>query len=95
MQQVGGAFGAAVLVVILAGQGAAHAAAGPAGVTLAFGRTFWWCVGFTVLALAPALLLPGRPTPVPVPVTAGDDAAIGVRAHDLAFQRRQAFGQMS
>jgi EmrB/QacA subfamily drug resistance transporter len=59
MQQVGGAFGAAVLVVILTG-GAAHAA-GPGGLSAAFDRTFWWSVGFTALALVPALLLPGRP----------------------------------
>jgi hypothetical protein len=59
MQQVGGAFGAAVLVVILT-SGAVHAA-GPAGLSAAFDRTFWWSVGFTALALVPALLLPGRP----------------------------------
>ncbi|HXW88276.1 MAG TPA: MDR family MFS transporter [Streptosporangiaceae bacterium] len=60
-QQVGGAFGAAVLVVILASQIAAHAAAGPAATAIAFGHTFWWCVGFTALAVIPALALPGRP----------------------------------
>jgi EmrB/QacA subfamily drug resistance transporter len=61
MQQVGGAFGAAVLVVILAGQAAAHAASGLPGVAVAFGHTFWWCVGFTILAILPALFMPGRP----------------------------------
>jgi EmrB/QacA subfamily drug resistance transporter len=60
-QQVGGAFGAAVLVVILTSQRAAHAAAGSAAVAIAFGHTFWWCVGFTALAVIPALALPGRP----------------------------------
>ena len=60
-QQVGGAFGAAVLVVILASQIAAHAAAGPTATAIAFGHTFWWCVGFTALAVIPALALPGRP----------------------------------
>ena len=60
-QQVGGSFGAAVLVVILARQAAAHAAAGSAGLATAFGHTFWWCVGFTALAVIPALLMPGRP----------------------------------
>jgi hypothetical protein len=59
-QQGGGAFGAAVLVVILASQTAAHAAAGQAA-AIAFGHTFWWCVGFTALAIIPALALPGRP----------------------------------
>jgi EmrB/QacA subfamily drug resistance transporter len=57
-QQVGGAFGAAVLVVILASQRAALTAAGPAAIAVAFGHTFWWCVGFTALAIIPALALP-------------------------------------
>jgi EmrB/QacA subfamily drug resistance transporter len=70
MQQVGGAFGAAVLAVILASQVTAHAAAGATGVATAFGHTFWWCVAFTVLALVPALLMPGR-----TPATAAAAAA--------------------
>jgi EmrB/QacA subfamily drug resistance transporter len=53
MQQVGGAFGAAVLIVILSSQAGAQA-------TSAFAHTFWWTTGFAVLALLPALLLPGR-----------------------------------
>jgi hypothetical protein len=62
LQHVGGSFGAAVLVaVILDGQIAARAAAGPAGLATAFGHTFWWCTGFTALALLPALLMSGRP----------------------------------
>ncbi len=60
LQQVGGSFGAAVLAVILQGQAAAHAAAGPAGLATAFSRAFWWATAFTVVALLPALLLPGR-----------------------------------
>jgi EmrB/QacA subfamily drug resistance transporter len=64
VQFVGGSFGAAVLVaVILDQQIAAHAAAGAAGLATAFGDTFWWCVGFTALALLPALLMSGRPRP--------------------------------
>ncbi len=66
MQFLGGSFGAAVLVaVILDRQVSAHAAAGAAGVSTlagAFGTTFWWCTGFTALALIPALLLPSRAT---------------------------------
>jgi hypothetical protein len=54
---VGGSFGAAVLVVILTRQAAARTA----GLATAFGHTFWWCVGFTALAVIPALLMPGRP----------------------------------
>ena len=61
MQQLCGAFGAAVLVVILAGQIAGQAGPGAAGLAMAFGRTFCWCVGFTALAVVPALLMPGRP----------------------------------
>ncbi len=64
-QQVGGSFGAAVLVVILTRQAAAHRAAHAAGLVTAFGHTFWWCVGFTALAVIPALLMPGRPAGPP------------------------------
>ena len=60
-QQVGGAFGAAILAVILERQAAGHAAAG-AGLAASFGTTFWWCLGFTALGLLPAFLL-RRPAP--------------------------------
>jgi EmrB/QacA subfamily drug resistance transporter len=61
VQYVGGSFGAAVLVaVILDRQLAVHAAPGAAGLATAYGYTFWWCTGFTVLALVPALMLSGR-----------------------------------
>ncbi len=61
LQYLGGSFGAAVLVaVILDRQTAAHAAAGAAGLATAYANTFWWCVGFTALALIPALLLTSR-----------------------------------
>jgi EmrB/QacA subfamily drug resistance transporter len=59
MQQVGGAFGASVLAVILERQ-VARAASGAAGLATAFDATFWWCLGCTALALVPALLLTGR-----------------------------------
>ncbi|MET0510480.1 MAG: MDR family MFS transporter [Thermoleophilaceae bacterium] len=63
-QQVGGSFGTALLAVILQHQAANLARTGPASLTTAFGHTFWWAVGFTALALIPALLLPrGRPKP--------------------------------
>jgi hypothetical protein len=52
MQQVGGSFGAAVLAVILQRGLAGHAAAG------AYDQAFWWSLGFTALALLPALALP-------------------------------------
>jgi EmrB/QacA subfamily drug resistance transporter len=53
-QQLGGAFGTAVLAVIL--QGAV--ASGDA--VAAFQQAFWWAVGFTGLAVVLSLLLPGR-----------------------------------
>jgi EmrB/QacA subfamily drug resistance transporter len=65
-QQVGASFGTAVLAVILQHQLTAHATAGPSGLATAFGHTFWWAVGFTALALVPALLLPQtRPESLP------------------------------
>jgi EmrB/QacA subfamily drug resistance transporter len=45
--QVGGAFGAAVLIVVLEGAG--------------FHQAFWWTVGFAVVGGALSLLLPGDP----------------------------------
>jgi EmrB/QacA subfamily drug resistance transporter len=57
-QQIGASFGTAVLALILQHQTSNHAAAGPAGLTTAFGNTFWWAVSFTALAFIPALLLP-------------------------------------
>jgi EmrB/QacA subfamily drug resistance transporter len=59
-QQVGGAFGAAVLAVVLDGRTAGNAIAGGPGIVAAFDRAFWWSVGFAVLAFVPALLLPRR-----------------------------------
>jgi EmrB/QacA subfamily drug resistance transporter len=53
IQQLGGAFGTAVLVVILT-TSLTHTSA-PAH---AFDTAFWWSIGFVILALIPALLLP-------------------------------------
>ncbi len=64
LQFVGGSFGAAILVaVILDRYAVTHAAAGAAGLATAFADTFWWCTGFTALAVIPALLLAGWLTP--------------------------------
>ncbi len=79
MQQIGGAFGAAVLVVILTSQ-ASHAP-GPAGLSAAFDHTFWWCVAFTGLALLPALMLAGRPVkPLPAAKHALAGAPAGAKS---------------
>ena len=61
VQQIGGAFGAAVIAVILQTQMAAHAN-GSAGLALAFAHTFWWSLGLAALAVVPALLLPSYVT---------------------------------
>jgi EmrB/QacA subfamily drug resistance transporter len=65
VQQVGGSFGSAVLALILA-----RALLGEHAVTatargLAFNTAFWWAIGFTVLALLPAILLPAAARPEP------------------------------
>jgi EmrB/QacA subfamily drug resistance transporter len=57
-QQLGGAFGTAILAMILATQLRAHQDAGLAGQATAFANTFWWSLGFTAIAIIPALALP-------------------------------------
>jgi len=60
-QQVGGSFGSAVLAMIVATQIHAHAAAGLAGQSAAFGTAFWWSLGLTVIMVIPALALARQP----------------------------------
>ncbi len=60
-QQLGGAFGTAVLAVIL--EGSLRSATDPSGIAGAFDTAFWWAVGFTVLAMALAFVLPAKPRP--------------------------------
>ena len=57
MQQMGGSFGVAVLAVILETQLARTSNAA------AFMTTFWWSIGFIILALFLALLLPRKAAP--------------------------------
>jgi hypothetical protein len=57
VQTVGASVGAAVLSAILQSRTAHH----PGELAPAFADTFWWVLGFTALALIPALLLPLRP----------------------------------
>lgn len=59
-QQIGGALGTAILAMILTTQLHAHAASGLPGQASAFGTAFWWSLGFTAIAVIPALLLPVR-----------------------------------
>jgi len=68
VQQLGGAFGTALVAVVLAGQ----AAGGQAG--RGFDAAFWWTTAITLAAGAVAVLLPGRrkvPPAVPAPTAAG------------------------
>ncbi|MBX6384741.1 MAG: multidrug efflux MFS transporter [Microbispora sp.] len=60
-QQIGGSFGTAVLAVVLDSALARHHG-GPADAAVAFDHTFWWSLGFTVLALVVSAWLPSRLT---------------------------------
>ncbi|MEV6140663.1 MDR family MFS transporter [Nocardia sp. NPDC051990] len=60
IQRIGGSFGTAVLAVIL--QRASTGVTTPSGLAGAFGDTFWWTVGFALIALIPAWLLPRTTT---------------------------------
>ena len=62
-QQLGGAFGTAILAVIL--QSATNSATGPGDLARGFDQAFWWTVGFTVVAIGICLALPGKPAAVP------------------------------
>ncbi|MNC27072.1 hypothetical protein D3C75_752320 [compost metagenome] len=57
IQQIGGAFGASVLAVILEHQLTGLSSAG-ALAAQAYDRTFLWSLGFTIAGLLPAALLP-------------------------------------
>ena len=61
LQRVGGAIGTALLAVVLQHQlataSSAPSASGATGVAAAFGHTFWWAIGLSVLAVVPAVIL--------------------------------------
>ena len=76
-QQVGGAFGVALLAVILEtaiGRCHRHRRASPPG----FDVAFWWAVGFTVVAIGVCFALPRKAAAAPAPV-AVDRGRIGAR----------------
>jgi EmrB/QacA subfamily drug resistance transporter len=58
VQQVGGSIGAAALALILAAQLPSSHLITVANRAVAFNTAFWWAIGFTLLALLPALFLP-------------------------------------
>jgi EmrB/QacA subfamily drug resistance transporter len=76
-QQLGGAFGTAVLAVVLAGAAHGGGAGGAVAPAAAFQQAFWWAIGVTAFATGMAFLLPGRrrdsgtpAAPAPQPVGA-------------------------
>ncbi|MDR6550275.1 MFS transporter [Paenibacillus qinlingensis] len=58
MQQIGGAFGASIIAIILQHQFNTLTSHDPAAVAIAFDHTFSWSIIFTALALIPSALLP-------------------------------------
>ncbi len=59
-QTIGGAFGSAILATILANQLLIRHVSNAVTVSSAYDVAFWWSIGFTVVAIIPALLLPQR-----------------------------------
>ncbi|MFI7638370.1 MDR family MFS transporter [Nonomuraea sp. NPDC049400] len=75
VQRIGGSLGTAVLAVVL--QRVTEGNSG--GLDGAFGETFWWTVGFALIALIPAWLLPrSRPAPARQPAGRGPDSTPSV-----------------
>lgn len=67
-QQLGGAFGTAILAVIL--EATTSGATGLSELAAGFDTAFWWAVGFTVVAVGVCIALPTRAKPsetTPVP----------------------------
>lgn len=64
-QQVGGAFGVALLAVIL--ETAVGGATDLAGIAAGFAVAFWWAVGFTVVAIGVCFALPRKPAAAVAP----------------------------
>lgn len=60
-QTIGGAFGSAILATVAGNQMAGHADSDVHAVSHAFNVSFWWSIGFTVIAIIPTLLLSMHP----------------------------------
>jgi EmrB/QacA subfamily drug resistance transporter len=61
-QQIGGAFGAAVLATVVQHQ-ISTSVMGPNVLVHAFDVAFWWSIGFAAIALIPTFLLPAKKQP--------------------------------
>lgn len=59
-QTIGGAFGSAILATVAQHQMAGHAAADLQALAHAYDVSFWWAIGFTVVAAVPTLFLTMR-----------------------------------
>jgi hypothetical protein len=86
LMQLGGSFGAAVVLIVLQTQITEKAKAGqmsPDQLGAAFGHTFWWILAFAVAALIPAALTPGtkpkRPDPAQAAARQAAPPAEGLR----------------
>lgn len=60
LQTIGGAFGSAILATIVQHQLSSSNVSNIQNVAGAYNVAFWWAIGFTVIAIIPALLLPVR-----------------------------------
>lgn len=60
LQTIGGAFGSAALATIVEHQLSSHSVFDIQIAASAYNVAFWWSIGFTVIAILPALLLPMR-----------------------------------
>jgi hypothetical protein len=60
LQTIGGAFGSAILATIVEHQLSSHSVFDIQIAASAYNVAFWWSIGFTVIAIIPALLLPMR-----------------------------------
>lgn len=75
-QTIGGAFGSAILATVAEQQMVGHADTDLHAVSHAFNVSFWWSIGFTVVAVIPTLLLAMREKEEAEPVlqNTGSDA---------------------
>ncbi|MEP6482408.1 MAG: MDR family MFS transporter [Rhodoglobus sp.] len=70
-QQIGGSLGVALLAVILA-----TAATAAGSIATGFEVAFWWTVGFSVVSIFVAFVLPGRPKAVSAPIERDAEKAV-------------------
>jgi EmrB/QacA subfamily drug resistance transporter len=80
-QQVGGAFGTAILAMILSTQFRTHHAAGLTGQATAFGTAFWWSLGLTAISIIPAVALPHLRNAPTTTNTTKPDGATALHLH--------------